>query len=90
MSLPGLSTAVYESDDRIPKSHSAPHLSLEMPEPATVSNGRMHVEADVQGDSFYEVTFQRKVGHGSWRTIGVDDSAPYQVYDDVASLAPGP
>ena len=42
-----------------------------------------------KGDSFYEVTFQRKVGHGSWKTIGVDDSAPYQVYDDVSSLAPG-
>ena len=54
-----------------------------------MSNGRMHVEADVQGDSFYEVTFQRKVGHGSWRSIGVDDSAPYQVFDDVSSLAPG-
>ena len=49
----------------------------------------MHVEADVHGDSFYEVTFQRKVGHGSWQTIGVDDSAPYQVFDDVSSLAPG-
>ncbi len=49
----------------------------------------MHVEADVRGDSFYEVTFQRKVGHGSWRTIGVDDSAPYQVFDDVSRLAPG-
>ena len=49
----------------------------------------MHVQADVQGDSFYEVTFQRKVGHGSWKTIGVDDSAPYQVYNDVSSLATG-
>ncbi len=89
VSLPGLSTAVYVSDDRIPRSHSAPRISLEKPEAAAVSNGRMHVQAEVQGDSFYEVTFQRKVGHGSWRSIGVDDSAPYQVFDDVASLAPG-
>ena len=26
----------------------------------------MHVEADVGGSSFYEVTFQRKVGNGRW------------------------
>ena len=63
--------------------------SAREPEPAVESHGRMHVVADVQGDSFYEVTFQRTVGHGSWRTIGVDDSAPYQVFDDTASLAPG-
>jgi hypothetical protein len=89
VSLPGLSTAVYVSDDRIPRSHAAPRISLDKPEPAAVSHGRMHVAADVQGDSFYEVTFQRKVGHGSWKTIGVDDSAPYQVYDDVSSMKPG-
>jgi alpha-amylase len=90
VSLPGLSTAVYVSDDRIPRSHSAPRISLEKPEPAALSHGRMHVEADVQGDSFYEVTFQRRVGdHGRWRTIGVDDSAPYQVFDGVSRFAPG-
>jgi alpha-amylase len=88
VSLPGLSTAVYVSDDRIPRSHNAPRIALERPEPATVSHGRMHVQAAVHGNSFYEVTFQRKAGHGSWQTIGVDDSAPYQVYDDVSSLAP--
>ena len=89
MSLAGLSTAVYVSDDRIPRSHAAPQIRLAEPEPAAVSHGRMHVAADVHGDSFYEVTFQRKVGHGSWQTIGVDDSAPYQVFDDVSSLTPG-
>ncbi len=88
VSLPGLSTAVYVSDDRIPRSHSAPKIGLDEPGPAAESHGRMHVAAHVDGDSFYEVTFQRKLGHGSWRTIGVDDSAPYQVYDDVSSLAP--
>ena len=88
VSLPGLSTAVYVSDDRIPRSHSAPRISLDKPAPAEESHGRMHVEADVHGDSFYEVTFQRKVGHGNWRSIGVDDSAPYQVFDDVSRLKP--
>ena len=89
VSLPGLSTTVYVSSDRIPRSHSAPRIDLDKPEPAAEAHGRMHVEADVRGDSFYEVTFQRKVGHGGWKTIGVDDSAPYQVFDDVSRLAPG-
>ncbi len=51
----------------------------------------MHVRANVHGSSFYEVTFQRRIGnHGQWRTIGVDDTAPYQVFDDTTTgLQPG-
>ena len=41
------------------------------------------------GSSFYEVTFQRRIGSGAWRTIGVDDSAPYRVFDDTSYLRPG-
>ena len=89
MSLPGLSASVYRSERRIPRSHVAPRIVLEAPAPAAESHGRMHVAADVRGHSFYEVTFQRRIGHGRWQTIGVDDSAPYQVYDDVSSLSPG-
>jgi hypothetical protein len=89
VTLAGLSAAVYVSKDRIPRSHKAPKISLDPPAPSDVSRGRMHVQADVDGSSFYEVTFQRRVGHGGWQTIGVDDSAPYQVYDDVSSLRTG-
>ena len=46
----------------------------------------MHVAADVGGSSFYEVTFQAKVGDGGWRSIGTDDTAPYQVFHDVSGL----
>jgi alpha-amylase len=88
LTLPGLSTAVYVSSDRIPRSTHAPKVDLAQPAPAEESHGRMHVRADVHGDSFYEVTFQRRVGNGSWQSIGVDDSAPYQVFDDVSSLTP--
>jgi len=48
----------------------------------------MHVSADVDGSSFYEVTFYARVGNGRWRPIGTDDSAPYQVFHDVSALAP--
>jgi hypothetical protein len=49
----------------------------------------MHVQAQVDGSSFYEVTFYAKHGAGPWRAVGTDDSAPYQVYDDVSALVPG-
>ncbi len=88
--VPGLSTVVYRSRAPIPRSTHAPGISLAKPAAAAVSHGRMHVRARVHGRSFYEVTFQRRVGHGRWRTIGVDDNAPYQVFDDTTrGLAPG-
>ncbi|HEX5089567.1 MAG TPA: alpha-amylase family glycosyl hydrolase [Nocardioides sp.] len=89
VSVPGLSASVYVSSARIPRSTHAPKISLDKPAPAAESRGRMHVQADVKGDSFYEVTFQRRVGNGGWQSIGVDDSAPYQVFDDVSSLHAG-
>ncbi|MDH2413147.1 alpha-amylase family glycosyl hydrolase [Nocardioides sp. CER19] len=89
VTLPGLSTAVYASPDRIPRSKGAPTIGLAAPQPAAESRGRMHVSASVGGDSFYEVTFQARVGNGAWRTVGVDDSAPYQVFHDTSALAPG-
>ena len=89
VTLGALSTSVYVSEGRIPRSSHAPKISLAAPSPAIESRGRMHVTADVKGDSFYEVTFQRRLGHGGWQTVGVDDSAPYQVYDDVSSLRTG-
>lgn len=89
--VPGLSTVVYESAARIPRSAKAPRISLRKPVPAPEAQGRMWVRANVRGDSFYEVTFQRRVGdHGRWRTIGVDDTAPYQVFHDTTNgLLPG-
>ncbi|MFC7497181.1 MULTISPECIES: alpha-amylase family glycosyl hydrolase [unclassified Nocardioides] len=90
VTVPALSAVVYMSDQRIARSSRAPEIELAAPRPSDISRGRMHVAADVEGSSFYEVTFQRRVGgHGPWRTIGTDDSAPYQVFDDVSALRPG-
>ena len=49
----------------------------------------MEVEADLGGDSFYEVTFQAKIGDDPWEPIGTDDNAPYRVFHDVYALEPG-
>jgi glycosidase len=89
ISVPALSTVVYEATGPVPASSEAPAISLQQPEPSAVSHGRMHVAAGVTGSSFYEVTFQAKVGHGRWHSIGTDDSAPYQVFHDTSDLATG-
>ena len=47
------------------------------------------MRADVDGDSFYEVTFEAKVGGGEWQVIGTDDNVPYRVFHDVSRIAPG-
>jgi hypothetical protein len=89
LAVPPLSAVVYQSAARIPRSKTAPAITLNAPELAAESRGRMLVSANVPGSSFYEVTFYARVGSGDWRPIGTDDTAPYRVYQDVASLPPG-
>ena len=89
VTVPPLSAVVYAASGRIPASASAPTVFLDAPSPAPESRGRMDVHADVEGDSFYEVTFEARVAGGDWRSIGTDDNAPYRVYHDVAGLETG-
>ncbi len=89
VTVPALSAVVYQSAEPIPHSDSVPPISLEAPTPAAESQGRMEVTANVEGSSFYEVTFYASIGNGRWRSIGTDDSAPYRVYHDTSYLTPG-
>jgi alpha-amylase len=81
-----LSTVVYRSTKKIPRSHAPPPVSLDVP---ASGRDRLEVRADVAGDSFYEVTFLAKLGNGPWQDIGTDDNAPYRVFQDVSDVAPG-
>ena len=89
LTVPPLSAVVYRSAGRIPRSKAAPAIALTAPAPSEQAQGRIHVAAEVDGSSFYEVTFEAKVGDGGWTSIGTDDTAPYQVFHDVNELAPG-
>ncbi len=89
VTVPPLSAVVYLADGRIPASHAAPGIRLDQPAASSASRGRMHVSAQVTGSSFNEVTFQAKVGNGPWRSIGTDDSAPYQVFHDTSGYRTG-
>ncbi|MFD2360841.1 MULTISPECIES: alpha-amylase family glycosyl hydrolase [unclassified Arthrobacter] len=86
VTVPPLSAVVYESSGRIPHSKEAPAVALQQPAAAAGDNGRINVAADVDGASFYEVTFEARTAGGDWKPIGTDDTAPYQVFHDVASL----
>jgi alpha-amylase len=87
--VPPLSAVVYESSGRIPHSKAAPAVALQEPAAAPADNGRINVTADVGGASFYEVTFEARTAGGGWAPIGTDDTAPYQVFHDVAGLDAG-
>jgi alpha-amylase len=89
VTVPPLSAVVYQSSGRIPQSKAAPAVVLQEPAPAQGDNGRLKVAADVDGTSFYEVTFEARTAGGGWEPIGTDDTAPYQVFHDVAALDAG-
>ncbi|MEJ1192575.1 alpha-amylase family glycosyl hydrolase [Pseudarthrobacter sp. CCNWLW207] len=89
VTVPPLSAVVYQSSGRIPHSKAAPAVELQEPAAAPADNGRIKVTADVGGTSFYEVTFEAKTAGGDWAPIGTDDTAPYQVFHDVAALDAG-
>ena len=89
VTVPALSAVVYESSGRIPHSKAAPAVALQAPAAAPGDNGRINVTADVGGTSFYEVTFEARTAGGEWKPIGTDDTAPYQVFHDVAALDAG-
>ena len=82
-----LSAVVYRSDGHVPRSRRAPDISLRLGAPP--HRDRVEIGAQVDGDSFYEVTFLARRSHGGWRAIGTDDNAPYRVFHDVADVRPG-
>ena len=89
VTVPALSTVIYRSEDRIPRSDAAPQISLDNPTISTESNSRMLVSANVGGSSFNEVTFYAQVGNGKWTSIGTDDTRPYRVFHEVSSIPDG-
>ena len=89
VTVPPLSAVVYRARGTVPASPEAPQLAIVQPKHNGEGVARMEVEADLGGDSFYEVTFQAKIGDDPWEPIGTDDNAPYRVFHDVYALEPG-
>ncbi|MFP3463176.1 alpha-amylase family glycosyl hydrolase [Arthrobacter globiformis] len=95
VTVPPLSAVVYQSSGRIPREKAAPAVTLQAPVSAAATattagdNGRIRVAADVDGSSFYEVTFEARTPGGKWERVGTDDTAPYRIFHDVSGLNPG-
>jgi len=89
VAVPPLSAVVYEGRAPIRRSASAPDIGVAAPAGGGPARDRVEVRAFVSGESFYDVTFQARVGDGDWTPIGTDDNAPYRVFHDIAALEPG-
>ena len=87
--VPPLSAVAYELAGKIPLSRSAPSISIASVQQLAEDGGRLEVRADVGGHSFYEVTFQARVGNGEWKDMGTDDSRPFRVFHDVSAYSTG-
>jgi hypothetical protein len=82
-----LSAVVYRATRRIARSEAAPAVALGDVE---AFRGRVPVTAQVDGSSFYEVTFAtRPAGGGAWTRLGTDDNAPYRIVVDARDLPEG-
>jgi hypothetical protein len=88
VTVAALSTVVYRSTGPIGTPRAAPQITLNEPTTARQAKDRVHLSADVHGESFCEVTFQAKVGSGQWQSIGTDDNAPFQVYHSISGIDP--
>jgi alpha-amylase len=87
VTVPALSTVVYEAAAPLAPSAAAP--AVHVSSPAFQAPGRIPIQADVAGSSLYEVTFAVQAPDGSWTSLGTDDNAPYRVFYDASRLPLG-
>jgi alpha-amylase len=86
VTVPALSAVVYRATQRLARAKAAPAVALNV---AAQVSGRPQVQADVNGASLYQVSFYARRGSGPWTPLGTDDNAPYRVFPDLSSYAPG-
>ena len=88
VTVPASSSLVYRADAALPGTE-APQVSLKEPRVSADDAARVEVAADVEAESYAEVSFWAKAADGEWTPIGTDDNAPFRVFHDVTLLAPG-
>jgi alpha-amylase len=86
ITVPALSSVVYRATRATARSKAAPAISLRI---APQVSGRPELDADVGGGSLYQVSFYAGSRGRGWTPLGTDDNAPYRVFPDLSSYAPG-
>ncbi|NJO05079.1 MAG: pullulanase-type alpha-1,6-glucosidase [Chloroflexaceae bacterium] len=95
LSVPPVDVVIYRSVSALGARDSAPNITITAPLSGTevfgpVFGDRVEVAAELDQDSFAEVTFLVKIGDANEYTyVGTDNNAPYRVYYDVTNIAVG-
>ncbi len=85
VTVPALSVSVWRSSSKVDVNVAAPKVTLTLP--ASGVAGRAQIGATVDTQTFAQATFlYRPVGTTAWKTIGVDDNAPFRVFQDVSGF----
>ncbi|WP_168582582.1 alpha-amylase family glycosyl hydrolase [Gephyromycinifex aptenodytis] len=89
VSVPPLSAVVYRASTPVDEAKNAPAVKLVNTWTST-SDGRLRVKAEVSANRYVQATFYARIaGEPTWRLLGTDDNAPYQVFDDVSTMRAG-
>ncbi len=88
--VPALSATVWRVRRPIVRGADGPTVTAAGPVAAGAVAGRAEIAADVEADTFTQVTFAwRPVGTGEWQLLGTDDNAPFRVFHDVSAMELG-
>jgi glycosidase len=98
LTVPALGVVVYQAKKPVPASDAAPGIaitSLEHGDTAELGTNtwdghrvtdRVEVSAELDQDTYAEVTFAVREGSGDYVPIGTDDNPPYRVFYDASQL----
>ncbi|HMG41707.1 MAG TPA: alpha-amylase family glycosyl hydrolase [Acidimicrobiales bacterium] len=96
VTVPALGYVVYEAQSRVPRSRSAPGITITgLQDGQTVELGtnswdghdildRVEVAASLDAPRHAEVTFAVREGDGEYVPVGTDDNPPYRVFYDAS------
>lgn len=87
VTVPAMSSVVYQADAALAASPAAPALTLAAP--ADGSTGTVTVGATVDGGGFHRVGFAAQIGNGRWQVLGGADSGVDKVTQDLSAVTPG-
>lgn len=77
VTVPALSSVVYEAAKPLPAPAAEPQLTLTAP--AAGATGTVELSADVTGGGLNRVVFAAQTGDSRWQVLGSADHAPYRV-----------